>query len=438
MNAQLLLSPSLFEMDHLARQRYHERPNEGMSVETFINHVKAGTNGEVRYEREFEVQQIGSTNLMHNMLDYMWSVENRSESIGFFDFPDLERCDGEGNSEGCLETRPTRDEWFMLNRTKGGAKFSRVLLKKLKKLPETDDFKYTLASLKNAIAEWGKYPLDKEKFTVVATREPNAFMRLGNNKCDKASCYRQSSDYSPHSPLNLAVTPDIYVFYVKRGDDVLGRAWGQLVEGSECFYSNTYSRGMPGGSDGARAVIKEALKYWGNIGWSDCCGVEGLRGQYWNGDLYGNESTITCKPSPYEFTHNKCTCEACEESIDEDNSYYVEGHGYYCDCCLNDHFNWCDMRSEYIHTDDSVYCSCLDDYIYESHATLLYDGEYCPEEDAIELYDGDYCLIDDAIVIDLGEHSGCCTRDGDADLMTTDDGETYIEGTYTPESEDDS
>ena len=39
MNAQLLLSPSLFEMDELATSRYNERPNEGV-LTVAVNYLR--------------------------------------------------------------------------------------------------------------------------------------------------------------------------------------------------------------------------------------------------------------------------------------------------------------------------------------------------------------------------------------------------------------
>jgi len=85
-----------------------------------------------------------------------------------------------------------------------------------------------------------------------------------------------------------------------------------------------------------------------------------------------------------------------------------------------------------------VYCSGSGDYVHQDAAVELHDGEWALEDNALEMYCGDYVLSDEAIIIDLGDHVGRCTHVEDDDLCCTDDNETYIAGTYTPESEDDS
>ena len=76
------------------------------------------------------------------------------------------------------------------------------------------------------------------------------------------------------------------------------------------------------------------------------------------------------------------------------------------------------------------------DYAHYDDVIQLVDGEHCLTEDAMEMYNGEWVHSNDVALINVGDHAGSCTYEGDDCLMMTDDGETYIEGTYTPESEE--
>ena len=452
MNAQLLLSPSLFEMDELATSRYNERPNEGVSVDRFIKMVRDGTKV-VRYERKFVIELPPERSLLQNMQHFMRCIET---ALGYklFDIPTLER-ESCGTLNMCPERSSHTDEWFKLNRTNRGGKLSKVVLRKLTSIQRAivgdgmhkdsglgkehlrSEMDYSIRELTPLLEQWGKYPRQPATFNVVATREPKAFMRLGNQKCDSNSCYRQGSEYSPHSPLNLASTPDAYVFYIKDdNDDVLARAWGQIIVGGKCFFSNTYTHEMPGGGDAARDVFKLALAHWGKCEAVRNCKLKNIGGQYPNGDSYGSEPIITANDAAYHFAYKRSQCAGCDEHSDDDDLHHVDNYGAYCGCCVDNMFRWSNYDDRYIPEDQAVYMEGPGDYAHYDDVIQLVDGEHCLTEDAMEMYNGEWVHSNDVALINVGDHAGSCTFEGDDCLMMTDDGETYIEGTYTPESEE--
>jgi hypothetical protein len=452
MNAQLLLTPSLFEMDRLARTRYNERPNEGVSIDRFIKMVRDGTKV-VRYERKFVVEPPPDRALLQNMQHDMRCIENIL-TFKLFDIPTLER-ESCGTLNMCPERTSHMDEWFRLNRTGRGGKLSKVVMRKLTNVISSikgdgnhegsgldkeylrEELRYSIRELTLKLSEWGKYPRPPATFNVVATREPMAFMRLGNNRCDNNSCYRQGSEYSPHSPLNLGATPDAYVFYIKDNNDaVIARAWGQIIVGGDCFFSNTYSHNMPGDSNGARDVFKVALAYWGKCEAIRTCKLNNIGGQYANDDSYGNHPIINANDAAYHFAYKRCQCAGCDEHADEEDLHHVDNYGAYCGCCVDNMFRWSNYDDRYIPEDEAVYMEGPCDYAHCDDVIQLGDGEFCLTEDAIEMYNGEWVHSNDAARIDVGDHAGSCTIEGDDCLMMTDDGETYIEGTYTPESEE--
>ena len=112
---------------------------------------------------------------------------------------------------------------------------------------------------------------------------------------------------------------------------------------------------------------------------------------------YGNGELLTCTDG---YTQDRLTCEICENDVNDEDIYYIEGVGDVCnDCCtyverddtyyVDDDVTWIEDIGQYVHIDDSSF-----DY-YQSRDILM--------DDSIEDYDGNITHINN--VYEQGEFS---------------------------------
>jgi hypothetical protein len=86
-------------------------------------------------------------------------------------------------------------------------------------------------------------------------------------------------------------------------------------------------------------------------------------------------------------------CESCGEGLDEDDAYYLDGWGYYCNYHYDERTTSCDRCEDRVHNDyvrdvgDDYWCNtCI-----ENHATSCdICSERVPDADIINVYDARY------------------------------------------------
>ena len=88
-------------------------------------------------------------------------------------------------------------------------------------------------------------------------------------------------------------------------------------------------------------------------------------------------------------------CECCQE-YHRGESTYVNGYGYVCEDCRNEHFYYCDECGEWVRGDDAYWVECEERYVCEdcinSYYTRCEDcGEYERSEDMYEYRDMMLC-----------------------------------------------
>ena len=131
------------------------------------------------------------------------------------------------------------------------------------------------------------------------------------------------------------------------------------------------------------------------------------------GNLHDEQEndSVTC----YECDTEKTTCECCERRVDEDNCEWVNSeHGYVCERCLREEFDYCDYCEEYHRDYDGRFVQSVDDFVCDG--CLDYHFEYC--EDCEEYFESDemysvnggdkyvckHCIDDYHYCDDCGEH----------------------------------
>jgi hypothetical protein len=315
----------------------------------------------------------------------------------------------------------------------GRNKVSKILLGYIDKMSGQDtgdvDSEYYLRSIQSVANRYCETlanikALDGKKHRVIISVEPDAFMRLGHNKCDTGSCYKSSGCYR-HSPCNLAVSSQSVVYYIKdiEQDTLLGRGWGFCYD-TWWVISNVYTNNISGGRSAGVEIIKDALhqKYD-----SRSKSVNECRFNYEHDELYMNGDAIALKYDEvdphFRITyHNEGGDEDDEHCCHDCGDYEEDGHyigdiGWVCACCLGNAYIFVDGHNEYYPNDCVVYDDVCEEYILEDDAMGLYDGRTCHTD----------C---NTVEINLGEHSGDYCMADDEDCCETDDGLVYIEGTY--------
>ena len=106
-------------------------------------------------------------------------------------------------------------------------------------------------------------------------------------------------------------------------------------------------------------------------------------------------------------SQDQCTCEDCNDRIDEDDSYSVGYHGdrRVGPCCIDDYQMVIGRRGEAYHVPNDEAVEVNGDY---------YDLEYIGEHDIVCLHDGEYASMDDTVYI---ESSGDWYRTDDSDIV---------------------
>ena len=92
-------------------------------------------------------------------------------------------------------------------------------------------------------------------------------------------------------------------------------------------------------------------------------------------------------------SQNQCTCDDCNERIDEDDSYSVGYHGdrRVGPCCIDEYRQVIGRRDESYYVPDDEAVECDGDW---------YDRDYLGEHDIVQLHDGEYAKMDDAVYVE--------------------------------------
>ena len=450
MNAQLLLTPSLFEMSDLAKERFGNRTNETAS-DTWVNWVKEATpDNLIRREMGVEVDPLvcHRKRLETYASEFCWAMHRLEEKgdrqpiapnlTAWFHSYIEQRCPPpevlDADDKYYVEMLEKLPKWWFSNRTERGAAAAKAIIRSVNKLyPEKSENISRRNTLLGIINNWAELAAvcrsgDKKKYLVVASREPNSFMSMGHMSCDTGSCYYDGGEWH-WSPLNLALAKNCYVFYVKEKDgnseyQVVGRAWGYL-DADDMAFTNVYGRNFTGGKEAIGEILCVAAQKWtgkkiltgNNI---DCW--TSPDGQYDNGDIHSTKSTVDFDSVGYEYYGSgdeRISCGDCGGMCHEEDAHWCEDNeSYVCECCLD---NCCYVDGDLYHED-----SCTEDD---------FSGETILSCNAVETYCGQTCHEECATYIDLGEHAGSYAHDGDENLSYDTDGEYYIKGTWTTEEE---
>ena len=441
MNAQLLLTPSLFEMSDLAKSRFNERTSE-TSLNQWVEWVRHATRGNlVRREMQIEVEpKVYYRGLLEECASaFCWDMKRLEEggskapvapnlTTWFHQY--IENCsDSRVNDKPLCSGLP---EWWFTNRTARGAAAAKSIIRSVEKLYPFDgkNSKERDAFL-SSIHKWSELASacrnsHKKKYQIVASREPTSFMSLGHMNCDKGSCYCVDGCHH-YSPLNLGLAKNCYVFYVKEKDgvgpnskyEVVGRAWGYL-DADNMAFTNVYGRKFSGGPRAIEAILRVAAQKWtGKTMPKSNCSAEWEMppGQYPNGDTNSTHDYVTFESVGREYyghDENRSPCGDCGDIEQDEEMTWSHYHEFYvCDACRA-YYNYCDGHG-LVNEDDCVY----DDF----------SGDYILNHRSCETYCGSTCHIDQTVLITMGEHSGEYAYEDDDRLLSNEDGECYIEGT---------
>lgn len=97
-------------------------------------------------------------------------------------------------------------------------------------------------------------------------------------------------------------------------------------------------------------------------------------------------------------------CEYCDDRVDEDDTYYVDGYGQICEHCLNEHFRT-DIHGNYIHQDYANYVEDIEEYVHDNELSdyLMVDGSYYAEmpDGWVDTEDNGICEEEDCFYDDV-------------------------------------
>ena len=308
--------------------------------------------------------------------------------------------------------------------------------------------------------------------TVAIVAEPHHFLRLGSHSgVDTGSCFKSGGQYQ-FAPFVIGLHDRSVVYYVKRGKQVIGRAWGAIYP--DCaIVSNVY----PNTDTSAKAVtnllIHKSLEQLYSTLWGDRLRSRGhtVRGSslvYHNGDCvayvpdhsdFSAPSFHLCHEGYIRDSEEDClgSCRECGDTLFEGDSYEYVHEEFYCGDCVRSLFAYVNSIDEYVprdetcfdeinieailcddavtlacgtttHRHEARYCRHDGEYYRYHECVQLATGDYAHREQARETYDNDYYLIDDTVYMAWGIHEGEHAHIDDPDLETDYHGDYGISG----------
>lgn len=236
---------------------------------------------------------------------------------------------------------------------------------------------------------------------------PLDFLSVSENNSNWRSCHSLDGDYRAG---NLAYMSDncTFVAYIKTPKDTNISRFGDVEWNNKIwrclFFLNEDNTALFAGRQYPRNLELEPLNEILNIldienlkEWKKCSDIPGILNKVWSKNkLFYNDllnssyytdpyiaTTISTKYEMKDFTigedvgclycgetikhgssvfceehiglENKIICEYCGDYVYEDEAEYVDGYGYVCKCCLEDHFVICENCGKIIHNDDAYY-----------------------------------------------------------------------------------
>lgn len=260
--------------------------------------------------------------------------------------------------------------------------------------------------LNTSMKEWGAY----EDLRFVISSCPGDFMRLGHRAIDEGSCFRVGGE-NQHHPLILAATHNTFVGFLKDQNRIIARIllYRDIEDG--WLFTNFYptylknlfpclfaiadiERDFNVIYQTIRDDAHDLLQIYCNEGG---CILTTVDRQL---HLWG---TPMRTPVNYEEQEEyEYTCESCGTEFNGDDMdwQWVEGVCY-CESCVDEYALWSE---------------CENRYLYYSHATELFDGDYAHNNNVISLsgeHEGEYAHEDDPTII---SHRGHYYFEGDPAL----------------------
>jgi hypothetical protein len=361
-------------------------------------------------------------------------------------------------------------DWVFSGKVASGTKATKVLSRCVargRKLFETEPQKiqaYDMFAPKSAytvafnradryISEIGGIKADVDKFrkeseplTVAIVAEPHHYLKMGyHENVDTGSCYKSGSEFQT-APFAIALNEKTVMYYVKRGDKIIGRAWGALYKDS-AISCNLY----PNVDKGLKAMIRGAINrglcqlfatLWGDGGLS----TEKFKTAGASNIIYHNNDGRLHKPSDPNFSPPRfvlhgdgiaieaedvgCPDYACEDCgcdiYADDGNYRHLDHGVVCERCLEQDYVYIESDGDYVSECEATYDDIDDVYILTDDAVELIGGKWTHQANANELYDGRFALIEDSIQLEWGPLEGEYAQTGDDALEhRTEDDDTY-------------
>jgi hypothetical protein len=176
---------------------------------------------------------------------------------------------------------------------------------------------------------------------------------MTGDECDKVELYCINDDKVQMALIDAEYRARALIWTMDDGQRLLDRQYGD-PEACNHLYNWAKNQGWKCWQDRDDLDLKVTLEVpdkWPYMDTMRYAKMEGCKVILYSDSCKRHDHCLDRTDG--ELEDSMCCC-SCEDGIDEDNAYYQEGDGPYCNSCFRERYSCCDRCSEDFPADDGV------------------------------------------------------------------------------------